>query len=87
MLAIDWAAAPPLPQGMQDNTVALLDGWLVSVAGFCGGYDDAWKPGRYPRGFLHKAWGLELAEEDRGWRELPPMPGAPRQAMQGAFHR
>ncbi len=83
MLDIDWSAAPPMPQGMQDNHVALIQGWLVSVGGFCGGYDDDWKPGVYPRGFLNKAWGLDLAHEDKGWVELPPLPGAPRQAMEG----
>lgn len=83
MLELDWSAGPPMPQGMQDNHAALVQGWLVSVGGFCGGYDDDWKPGTYPRGFLNKAWGLDLAREEDGWVDLPPFPGAPRQAMEG----
>lgn len=84
MLDITWTAGVPMPQGMQDNHVALIHNTLVSVGGFCGGYDDDWKPGKYPRGFLNKAWGLDLAREDRRWVDLPPLPGAPRQAMEGA---
>ena len=29
--------APYMPQGMQDNLVGLVDGWLVSACGFCSG--------------------------------------------------
>lgn len=83
MLALTWSAGTPMPQGMQDNLASLLDDWLVSAAGFCGGYDDDWKPGTYPRGFLNKAWGFDLAHEEQGWVALPPLPGAPRQAMTG----
>lgn len=84
LLSIAWSAGPHLPQGMQDNHVALIDGWLVNVLGFCGGADDDWKPGRYPRGFLNKAWALNLAGEAGGWIALPDFPGAPRQAGEGA---
>jgi hypothetical protein len=84
MLDITWTAGPHLPQGMQDNHVAEIDGWLVNVLGFCGGADDDWKPGKYPRGFLNKAWGLDLKNEEAGWVSLPDFPGAPRQAGQGA---
>lgn len=84
MLEMTWSAGTPLPQGMQDNHVAHLDGWLVNVLGFCSGADDDWKPGKYPRGFLNKAWGLELGNEAAGWIPLPDFPGAPRQAGQGA---
>ena len=83
LLDIAWSAGKPLPQGEQDNVVAEVDGWMVSVAGFCGGYDNDWKPGKYPRGFLDKVWGLDLAHEDAGWIDLPHLPGAPRQAMSG----
>ena len=82
MLSIQWQAETPLPQGMQDNAVSLVDDWLISVGGFCGGADGDWKPGLYPRGFLDKAWGLHLAQRRRGWQALPPLPGVPRQAMQ-----
>jgi hypothetical protein len=73
-----------MPQGMQDNHMSVVHNWLVSVCGFCGGADDDWKPGVYPRGFLNKVWGLDLAHEERGWIDLPPLPGAARQGMQGA---
>jgi N-acetylneuraminic acid mutarotase len=53
------------------------------VAGFCSGSDDDWKPGKYPRGFLNAAWGLNLADEKSDWVALPPMPGDARQAMGG----
>lgn len=83
MLEFTWTAGLPMPQGMQDNHVTMIHGTLVSVAGFCGGNDEDWKPGKYPRGFLNKVWGLDLALEDQGWVDLPPLPGAPRQAMEG----
>lgn len=84
MLAMDWSAGPPMPQGMQDNHVNLMGNWIVSVLGFCSGADDDWKPGKYPRGFLNKAWALNVEDEAAGWIELPPFPGAPRQAGNGA---
>lgn len=83
MLEVTWSAGPPMPQGMQDNQVALIHSWIVSAGGFCGGYDDDWKPGKYPRGFLNRVWGLNLTEMGEGWQALPPLPGAARQAMQG----
>ncbi len=84
MLSMTWSAGTPLPQGMQDNYVGLVDGWLVNVLGFCSGADEDWKPGVYPRGFLNKAWALKLGDEDKGWVSLPDFPGVPRQAGQGA---
>lgn len=83
MLSFSWSAGPAMPRGMQDNHVSVIHNWLVSVGGFCGGYDDDWKPGRYPRGFLNTVWGLDLDHEDKGWVELPSLPGAPRQGMLG----
>jgi len=84
MLTLDWSAGTHMPQGMQDNHVNLLGNWVVSVLGFCSGADDNWKPGKYPRGFLNKAWALNLEDEAAGWIELPPFPGAARQAGNGA---
>ena len=84
MLTMDWSAGRPMPQGMQDNHVNLMGNWVVSVLGFCSGADDDWKPGKYPRGFLNKAWALNLEDEAAGWIDLPPFPGAPRQAGNGA---
>ncbi|HQO34022.1 MAG TPA: hypothetical protein PLG59_05145 [bacterium] len=83
MLRFAWSAGPAMPQGMQDNHVAVIHNWIVSVCGFCGGHDADWKQGVYPRGFLNKTWGLDLAHEENGWVDLPPLPGAPRQGMQG----
>lgn len=84
MLELTWSAGTPMPQGMQDNHVNLMGNHLVSVLGFCSGADDDWKPGKYPRGFLNKAWALDLDNESSGWIALPPFPGAPRQAGNGA---
>lgn len=84
MLTMAWSAGRPMPQGMQDNHVNLMGSWIVSVLGFCSGADDDWKPGKYPRGFLNKAWALNLEDEAAGWIDLPPFPGAPRQAGNGA---
>lgn len=84
MLELTWSTGPHMPQGLQDNHIAVLHNHIVSVCGFCGGIDDDWKPGLYPRGFLRKTWALNLAGEERGWLELPPLPGAARQGMQGA---
>ena len=83
MLEFSWSAGPAMPQGMQDNSVQVIDNWLVSVGGFCGGYEDDWKPGIYPRGFLNKVWGLDLAHEATGWVELTPLPAKGRQGMVG----
>ncbi len=84
MLTLEWSAGRPMPQGMQDNHVTLIDNWLVSVGGFCQGGDDDWKPGKYPRGFLNKTWGLDLDNPSAEWADLPDYPGAPRQGAQGA---
>lgn len=85
MLEFDWAAGPPMPQGMQDNHVEILGRWMVSAGGFCSGSDRDWKPEVYPRGFLDKVWALDLRAPANGWKALPPLPGAPRQAMHGAI--
>lgn len=82
MFEIKWSAAPPMPQGMQDNDGGIIDNYLVMVGGFCHGPSD-WKPGKYPRGFLKKAWALDLENEDAGWIDLPDFPGTARQEMYG----
>jgi hypothetical protein len=84
MLAFDFSAGPPLPQGVQDNAVEVVNHGLVSVGGFCHGYDDDWKPGMYPRGFLAKTWALDLENQADGWQPLPDFPGHPRQGMYAA---
>ncbi len=84
MLKFTWSAGTHLPQGMQDNHVAFMDGWLVNMLGFCSGADKDWKPGVYTRGFFNTAWGLDLTNEGAGWVALPDFPGAKRQAGQGA---
>ncbi len=81
MLDITWSRGPNLPQGFQDSNGGVVDGFLVSAAGFCSGKDNDRKPGRYPRGFLKKVWALELANEAGGWKDLPEFPGAARQGL------
>ena len=43
MLEMEWSAAPPMPQGMQDNDGGIIDHYLVMVGGFCHGIDDDWR--------------------------------------------
>ena len=47
-----WERGPDLPQGFQDSDGGFIGTQLITVGGFCGGGDDARKPGHYPRGFL-----------------------------------
>jgi len=84
MLAITWSRGPDLPQGFQDSNGGVAGNILITVCGFCSGRDNDKKPGRYPRGFLRKVWGLDLADERAGWKELPQFPGAPRQGLSAA---
>src|SRR5436190_16767514 len=81
MLRIRWERGPDLPQGFQDSDGGFIGTRLITVGGFCGGGDDARKPGHYPRGFLKKAWALDLADEKRGWTSLPDFPGDARQEL------
>ena len=84
MLHIDWKRGPNLPQGFQDSDGGILGGQLITVGGFCSGglnADNQHKPGRYPRGFLNKAWALDLKRPSDGWRSITPFPGAPRQGL------
>jgi len=83
MLRFSWSKAPDMPQGVQDNDGGVIGNWLILAGGFCGGYDDDWKPGKYLRGFLKKVWGLDLTDEQKGWIELPDFPGIARQEMFG----
>lgn len=83
MLDVTWAKGPDLPQGFQDSDGGILHGTLVTVGGFCAGRPAAGKEGRYPRGFLKKAWGLDLKNPRNGWQALPDFPGAARQELFG----
>jgi len=83
MMKIAWSSAPFFPQGMQDNDGGLIGSHLVMVGGFCHGIDNDWKPGKYPRGFLKKAWAMDVLHENEGWKELPDFPGSARQEMYG----
>jgi hypothetical protein len=83
ILQITWKLGPDLPQGLQDSEVGLLGNQLLLVGGFCQGFDDHLKPGRYPRGFLKKAWALDLDHSAKGWTLLPDFPGAARQGLFG----
>ncbi|MCC6424962.1 MAG: hypothetical protein IT447_15925 [Phycisphaerales bacterium] len=83
-IAISWSCGPDLPQGFQDSTAGILDGYLLTVGGFCQGQKDV--PGKldkYPRGFLKKAWGLKLDDPAGKWETLPDFPGAARQELFG----
>jgi N-acetylneuraminic acid mutarotase len=84
MLSITWTRGPDMPQGLQDSAGGVLDNTLVSACGFCQGRDNDRKPGKYPRGFLKKVWGLDLANESKGWANLPEFPGAARQGLMAA---
>lgn len=87
MLRIEWSRGTNLPQGFQDSDGGILGDQLITVGGFCSGglkEDNRRKPGRYPRGFLNKAWRLRLNSSRQGWERLPDLPGAPRQALSAA---
>src|SRR2546421_13071568 len=81
MLRIRWERGPDLPQGFQDSDGGFIGTRLITVGGFCGGGDDARKPGHYPRGFPKKAWALDLADAKPGWASLPAFPGGARQEV------
>jgi hypothetical protein len=94
MLSIRWEKSADLPQGFQDSDGGVVDGTLITVAGFCSGHQlSKWagspfegqrvpgKPEKYPRGFLKKVWGLDLKNPAGGWQELPEFPGAARQEL------
>ena len=88
MLKIAWSRGVDLPQGFQDSEGGFIGDTLITTTGFCSGVeaDNAKKPGRYPRGFLRKTWGLDLAapSPQQQWQALPDFPGAARQAMVAA---
>ncbi|MBN2308976.1 MAG: hypothetical protein JXR94_08405 [Candidatus Hydrogenedentes bacterium] len=81
MLTIAWSRCPDLPRGFQDSDGGVVDNTLVTLCGFCTGTDNDKKPGVYVRGFLNRAWGLDLGDPGAGWAELPPFPGAARQEL------
>lgn len=88
LLKIEWQLGADLPQGFQDSDGGVIHDQLITVGGFCSGgldEDNRRKPGRYPRGFLKKAWSLTLSDQDSGWREIPEFPGAARQAISAAI--
>lgn len=80
-LKITWHLGPDLPQGFQDSDGGIIHNTLITVGGFCAGQTVPSKPGRYPRGFLQKAWGLDMANRAAGWFPLPDFPGAARQEL------
>lgn len=83
MLKITWEKGPDLPQGFQDSSGGIVGHLLVTIDGFCGGQTkgDVNKLGKYPRGFLKKAWSLNLKAPQDGWQRLPDFLGVPRQAL------
>ncbi len=81
MLRIEWERYPNLPQGFQDSDGGFIGSRLITVGGFCQGFDDARKPGHYPRGFLSKVWALDASKPSGRWQALPDFPGAARQGL------
>lgn len=85
MLDIEWKLGPSLPHGYQDGTTGVIDGTLLSICGFCGGYQQniAGKENKYPRGFFKNVWGLDINDPQAVWRKLPDFPGDARQGLIG----
>lgn len=84
MLQIRWERGPNLPQGLQDSDGGFIGTMLVTCGGFCSGglpENNVRKPGVYPRGFLNKAWGLDIAAGEKHWKPLPEFPGSARQGL------
>jgi hypothetical protein len=83
MLKITWSPGADLPQGFQDSDGGFIGSTLITAAGFCSGIDadNLKKPGRYPRGFLSKAWALDVESNPKQWQPLPDFPGAARQGL------
>jgi len=81
VLRISWERYPNPPQGFQDSDGGFLGSRLITVGGFCQGFDDDKKPGRYPRGFLKRAWALDVSRPKEGWTPVPDFPGAARQGL------
>src|SRR5512146_2489202 len=76
MLRIEWRRGPNLPQGLQDSAIGIIDNTLVLAGGFCAGRgsDIPGKADKYPRGFIKKAWGLDLRDGSAKWIRLPDLP-------------
>jgi N-acetylneuraminic acid mutarotase len=82
MLTITWKKGPDLPQGFQDSSGGIIGSTLITVAGFGQGQKGvSGKPNRYPRGFLKRAWGLDLSKPEASWNDLPEFPGPARQGL------
>ena len=85
MLNITWQKGPDLPQGFQDSSGGIAHNTLITCCGFCQGAEHwtgpnrpAGKEHKYPRGFLNRAWGLDLTSIE-AWQSLPRFPGEARQ--------
>lgn len=84
MLRITWTRGPNLPQGFQDSDGGFIGNTLITAGGFCSGgldKDNLEKPGKYPRGFLKKVWGLDISADKGQWQTLPDFPGDARQGL------
>ena len=82
MLKITWKKGPDLPQGLQDCGAGIVGKRLIFVGGFCSGQKNVpGKPDKYPRGFLKKAWGLDLSSPKASWVSLPDFPATARQGL------
>ena len=84
LLKIDWSPGLDLPQGFQDSDGGFIGNTLITACGFCSGgldEDNRRKPGKHPRGFLKKVWGLDVSLSSPTWDPLPEFPGAARQGL------
>jgi N-acetylneuraminic acid mutarotase len=81
MIRITWTRGPNLPQGFQDSDGGLLGRTLVTAGGFCDGRSVPGKEAKHPRGFLNKAWALDLERAASTWQPIPDFPGSPRQGL------
>ena len=72
-----------LPNGKQDDGGFYVDGWIVSIAGFCGGqlYMGSFAYCCGTRGFMKTTVALDTTHPEKGWQQILDFPGAPRQFL------
>jgi hypothetical protein len=84
MLRIDWRLGPPYPMGIQDNSVGVVDGKIVSAGGFSRHPKDILQThpdifGGEPSGFTNATFIFDPRNEAAGWTRIADRPGVPRQ--------
>lgn len=70
IIDIDYRLGPPIPKGVEDNSVGVLHNTLISA----GGWNNGSGPGG--RGFINNTWGVDLGDLAGGWTDLPAYPGS-----------